>query len=233
MSFALRLKSRPRTWQPQVMAKPIPAFGVDGAITAANGTATAFRNITGAPFTLTGGAYVAWENNQLGAAITQSGSNYFSRTRPWALSGSRTFAATLVCGSSAGAQGVWSVAASEIVNTPHLLLQRNSNDLRLYAPGTGYVATFTGVAPAGAILRVAWGYTNVAASAAGTGYLAVNGQLKSGTYTGGTNAAANEYLFSGYGTQYLGGIGDFLSMPGCSPALITDLSMNPWQVFAP
>lgn len=232
MSFALRLKSRPRNWQPQVRANLISAFGVDGAVTAANGVSTAFRNIIGAPFSLSGGASVTWTISHLGAMITQSGTNYFSRTRPWALSGSRTFAATLVCGSS-GTQGVWSVAASEIVSTPHLLLQRNGTDLRLYAPGTGYVATFTGVATAGAVLRVAWGYTNVAASTAGTGYLAVNGQLKKGTYTGGTNAATNEYLFSGYSTQYLGGIGDFLSMPGCSPALIADLSMNPWQVFAP
>lgn len=218
--------------QPQSISGTDPRWRIDSALTAVNGNGAEFRTLAGSAWTLVGGASLAHTKNALGHAITQTGTNYFSRSRPWSLSGGRTWAATLVCGSSS-AQGVWSVASSEITSSPHLLIQRNGTDLRIYGPGTGYVATFTGVATAGAVLRIAWGYSQLAASTAGTAYLAVNGQIKSGAYAGGANAATNEYLFSGYATQYLGDIGDFYSLPGCIPELVARLSENPYLTYLP
>lgn len=226
----LRLSPRQITSQPNPPRGINLSLGIDTAITPVGGTKGQFLTVTGQPFALTGGAYVDTVLNKAGLAVTQTGSNYFSRARPWPLAKGRTWSAVIVCGASA-TQGIWSVAASEIVSTPHLLLQRNGTDIRLYAPGTGYVATFTGVATAGALLHLSWGYTELAASTAGTAYLAVNGQLKSGAYAGGTNAATNEYLFSGYSAQFVGDINHFASLPGCSAALITALSVNPWHVF--
>lgn len=231
MSFALRLKSRPRNSQPPWMAGLVG--DVDTVSTATIAQPGKFRAAVGVPFDLTGGAAVATILTKLGSvAVQQTASNFFSRVRPWPLAGGRMFSFAVQCDTSGATQGVWSVAATEVSGTPYLLLQRNNADLRLFVNGA-YIITFTGVAAAGAFLKVAFGFTNLAVSGTGVAYMAVNGVVKSAAYTNSANSAATEYLYSGYSTQCLCAITDWISVPWCHAEQIAKLSVNPWQVFAP